>query len=199
MELPETVEDIGLWAFEGCSGIISFRIPPKVTRIEDSTFSGCKLSSVNIPSGVTYIGSNAFAYCALTSVTLPASLEEIESGAFSGNPLKTIKIPEKVKSLDEYSLGSIETMESIEVDAGNEYFSSKNGILFNKSQTEILRYPVARTNLYYEIPAGVTEINSYCFDDANNLMSVTIPESVTYIGSNAFRSSGLMPALQRFP
>ena len=191
VELPDSIEDIESWAFCSCSGLSYFRIPPKITRIEYNTFSGCSLSSVTIPNGVTFIGDSAFSWCKLTSIILPDTLEEIESYAFQGNPIKTIKIPRKVTSLDTYAIDSIDTLESIQVDANNEYYSSKNGILFNKSQTELIRYPVARSNLYYEIPVGVTDIHSNAFREANNLMSVTIPESVTFIGSNAFNSYSL--------
>lgn len=192
VELPDSIEDIGSNAFSSCGGLSSFRIPPKVTRIEDYTFYYCSnLSSVTIPNGVTYIGDDSFAWCNLASINLPNSLEEIGIDAFSGNPIKTIKIPANVKSLDVYAISNIDTLESIQVDASNKYYSSKNGILFNKSQTEIIRYPVARANLYYEIPAGVTDISPDAFSHANNLMSVTIPESVTFIGSNAFNSEAL--------
>lgn len=192
VELPDSIEDIGSNAFSSCGGLSSFRIPPKVTRIEDYTFYYCSnLSSVTIPNGVTYIGDDSFAWCNLASINLPNSLEEIGIDAFDGNPIKTITIPANVKSLDTYSMSSIYSLESIQVDANNKYYSSKDGVLFNKSQTEILSYPVARSNLYYEIPAGVTDIGHDTFRDANNLMSVTIPESVSFIGSNAFYSEAL--------
>jgi hypothetical protein len=71
------------------------------------------------------------------------------------------------------------------VDPENSFYSSTNGVLFDKSQATLLQYPdVLGGN--YTIPGSVTSIANYAFNECTNLTSVTIPASITSIGANAF-------------
>ena len=85
--IPNSVTNIGVYAFASCSGLTSITIPNSVTSIGDNAFSGCNgLTSVIIPSSVTSIGDGAFYWCSsLTSITIPNSVTSIGYGVFSGN------------------------------------------------------------------------------------------------------------------
>jgi hypothetical protein len=82
--IPNSVTNIGVSAFVGCSSLTAVTIPTTVNNIGYSTFAYCYvLTNVMIPNGVTNIGDMAFAQCYdLTSVTLPASVTSIGAGAF---------------------------------------------------------------------------------------------------------------------
>ena len=69
-EFPNSVTEIGMYAFSGCSGLNSVTIPNSVTKISTSAFRGCTgLTSVTIPNSVTIIPSDAFSGCSgLTSI-----------------------------------------------------------------------------------------------------------------------------------
>ena len=55
--IPNNVTEIGVAAFEGCTGLTSIVIPNSVTEIGGSAFCGCKgLTSIEIPNSVTEIG-----------------------------------------------------------------------------------------------------------------------------------------------
>ena len=81
-----TVTNIGLHAFDGCSGLTSIGIPNTVTNIGLYAFMWCRsLTSVTIPNSVDSIGSWAFSGCTgLTSVTIPNSVTSIGRSAFDG-------------------------------------------------------------------------------------------------------------------
>jgi len=74
---------------------------------------------------------------------------------------------------------------SIKVDTNNLNYSSVDGILFNKTQTELIQFPTSRTGSYI-IPSSVTSIGSYAFMYCNGLTNVLISPSVTSIGVGAF-------------
>ena len=84
--IPDSVTEIGGWAFNECSSLVSVTIPDSVTQIGGWAFYGCSsLVSVTIPDSVTKIGSYAFYGCSsLTSVTIPDSVTEIGRDAFYG-------------------------------------------------------------------------------------------------------------------
>jgi hypothetical protein len=71
------------------------------------------------------------------------------------------------------------------VSAQNSFYSSTNGVLFNKNQTSLIAYPCAISGSY-TVPGGVTSIETYAFFDCTSLAGVTIPGSVTNIGEDAF-------------
>ena len=92
--IPSSVTSIGGHAFGYCSGLTSITIPGGVTSIGISTFSGCSgLASVTIPNSVTCIGDKAFRGCSgLTSITIPNSVTSIGSLAFKDCKLHNILV-----------------------------------------------------------------------------------------------------------
>ena len=78
-------DEIGSFAFYGCSGLKSLNLPAGITRISDYAFYGCSgLTSLTLPAGITSIGEYAFSGCSrLTSLTLPAGITSIGEFAFS--------------------------------------------------------------------------------------------------------------------
>jgi len=74
----------------------------------------------------------------------------------------------------------------ITVDNKNNNYSSIDGVLFNKDQTELILYPVRKTNISYKIPNSVTSIRFSAFHNCTSLTSIEIPDSVKTIESGAF-------------
>ena len=84
--IPDGIETIAGYAFEGCSQITSITVPESVTTISGGySFSGCSsLQSINIPEGVTYIGGGTFSGCSsLRYIEIPASVTQIAVSVFS--------------------------------------------------------------------------------------------------------------------
>ena len=118
LTLPSSVTSIGSYAFYGCSGLTSFTLPSSVTSIGESAFKGCSgLTSLTIPSSVTSIGYKAFAYCSgLTSLTLPSSVTSIGESAFKGcSGLTSLTIPSGVTSIGSYAFYGCSGLTSIYV------------------------------------------------------------------------------------
>ena len=68
----------------------------------------------------------------------------------------------------------------------NTNFTYKNGILYSKDETILYYYPKEKTDTSFVIPSNVTKIWSYAFWNNSSIQSITIPESVVYIGRRAF-------------
>jgi uncharacterized protein YceK len=60
--------------------------------------------------------------------------------------------------------------------------------LFNKNQTTILQYPEGKSGAAYSIPASVTSIGDWAFNQCPSLASIDLPAGLTSIGNYAFRS-----------
>lgn len=187
--IPEGVTSIGNGAFWNCTSLTAAAVPSTVTYIGWQAFQNCSsLTSINIPNGVTGIKMYTFSNCSsLTSVKIPDSVTEIRSSAFSGcTSLKSVNIPKNVTLLYNDPFANCTSLESFNVDKDNLNYSSENGVLFNKDKTELIKYPVGKTDIIYSIPSSVTSIDSYAFRDCTSLTVIEIPDSVTSIGYRTF-------------
>ena len=78
-------------------------------------------------------------------------------------------------------------LESIEVDEDNPVFKSVNGVLFSKDGTRFYGYPAGLRAESYSVPEGVTWIGSDAFGFNEYLVSVELPETVNTLFA-AFRN-----------
>ena len=169
------VTSIGYNAFSYCTGLTSITIPNSVTSIGTYAFYGCSgLTSITIPNSVTSIGDWAFHGCSgLTSITIPNSVTSIGGLAFHNcTGLTSITIPDSVTSIGGWAFNGCTGLTSINVASGNNYYSSNNGVLFNKKKTALIRYPEGKSQTSYTIPNSVTSIGGVAFDGCTGLKDV---------------------------
>jgi hypothetical protein len=177
--ITNNVTSIGEGTFYECSSLTSINIPGSVTIIGDDAFYGCAaLALVILNEGLTRIGDRAFFNCAITSVNIPASVTKIGSGVFAASDT------ENWYWGGEGFSGS-SRLASITVDQNNQNYISVDGVLFNKTVTDLIHFPQGKGG-YYTIPNTVTKIEDYAFSYRNSLSSVTIPASVTSLGKDVF-------------
>ena len=104
--IPNSVTEIEVDAFSGCTSLTKVTVPDSVTVISDTAFQGCtSLKEITIPNSVTEISNYAFSGCtSLTKVTIPDSVTKIGYGAFSGcTSLKEVTIPNNVTIISSYN------------------------------------------------------------------------------------------------
>jgi len=143
------------------------------------------LSQLTLPSSLLRIAGNAFCRCPLLeSVIIPNNVKIIENGAFSSTAITNFHIPASVEQLGmEFVSGEIA---SITVDVNNPYFSSVDGVLFNKNENKLIHFPEKKAGDYV-IPASVDSISDgSCFTGCTELTSITFSSNIKVINANSF-------------
>jgi len=216
--LPDSLESIGHMSFWMCYSLTSVTIPKGVT-IAEGAYSECRgLRSVNIggtvvqtrrrlmmmsargpkllaatpenPDAIT-VGKYAFMGCdGLEAATLGATVDDVGGGAFSGcRKLTTFTVEEN----DNYKMEG-------------DYLVTKDGktVVAAVAGLSTAAIPAGVTNILEgafadygptltgaTLPTGMKTIGEAAFSNDTQFASITIPSSVTTIGTNAFYGTAL--------
>ena len=188
VKLPSTLQEIGDYALSETE-IESIDLPKSLTLIGNDAFCKCaSLKAVTLPDNVTSIGDEAFNECtALEKVTLSEKLSQIGSFAFSACVrLKKIAFPAELSQLGNAAFMGCTSLKTIEISKDNNWFTVKDGVLYNSNQTTLLYYPSGLTATEFAVPDTVTSVAAYAFAVNHHLTKITLPDSVTTLDERAF-------------
>ena len=92
--LPNSINNIGVASFYGCTALTEINIPDSVTNIQNHAFNGCtSLESINISNNVTNIGLVAFNGCtSLETIKIPNSVTSIGDNSFDNITLSQLTV-----------------------------------------------------------------------------------------------------------
>lgn len=124
-----------------------------------------QIKSVVIESGVTDVADQAFGSC---------------------KNLETIVIPETVKKLGDFAILYCPSLKEIQVDDGNQYYCTVEGVLYSKDMATLIKYPACRPGTEYTVPDTVTKLMHVSFDSASKLVSITLPDNIIALGTDTF-------------
>lgn len=208
--LPDSVKDLGEYAFYGCKGLKSINLG-SVRNVYKGAFYECTgLKKVELGELET-LGKYAFYGCASLTYARLDGVEVFEEQSMSNCPaLERVDFGDGVSALAQYtfyesdnvrelSLGKAfsqpsgdfgsdifpDGLESIEVSGENAVYCSESGILYNKSKTEMAYVPMGIKGRV-TIADGVKEIKATATHFLNHayVTSLTIPASVESIRSS---------------
>ena len=161
-------------AFTGCSSLTAVDFTERLVNgvdknsgvfpaIGKNAFSDCTSLAVVTNLGVLEgIGDFAFKNAAITEIKLPAMLTYYGTSPFMGCPLT-----------------------KIDIEDGNQTLEVKDGILYDKSLTKLLIYPIGLEG-EVSIPDSVEEIGEGVFA-GSGISAITLPSSLTEVGAQAFK------------
>ena len=221
----------GFWStevFEGCNRLKSLHFPDgwgmfdkyqldKCTALETITFNESNSDYCAVDGVVFNKDKTELIFYPLgkkdEEYTVPKGTKHISTYVFSGKdpkyypPVKILNLPE---SLEPYKRDTGEliypdfdfySVESFNMDSGNPYMCSVDGVVFSKDKTVLVCYPAGRKDNSYTIPHGVISIEgafSYC----QHLVELDIPEGVKevqcFTGANNLKSMTLSASVEVF-
>lgn len=175
IQIPYSVETIGTNAFHNCQDLESITLPASLETIESSAFSSCrKLSEIKLPTSLKAIQSYVFDDCSsLKTVSYDGSLAQW-SQITADNGFLGDSHPSLVTG--DYTAQFISVKDENDPDP-----PPKTVTITKYTGTESTVILPSTINSW-----PVTKIGEAALKDNTTITSVTIPDSVTEIGANAF-------------
>jgi hypothetical protein len=155
-------------AFGGSPDLMNINVAagnPVLSSVDGVLFDKDKKVLISVPAGRT------------GSYDIPDGVKRISSSAFESNRLTSITIPDSVDYIDYWIFFDCVRMTEIKVSPGNNDYTSIDGVLFSKDETELIAYPKAKAGPYI-IPSGVTSLGYNAFMDCIGITSVKFPETL---------------------
>lgn len=135
----------------------SFTVPGSILNIGDQVFAGSTcLETIMLPEGLLSIGISAFSTVSnMISITIPSSVTSIGLAAFM----------------------DCSNLSSIIVSEDNLFYADIDGVLYNKTITELIAYPLAKTDTAITILDSVEVIKQSAFMSNSTIRTITFNET----------------------
>lgn len=202
--LPEGLISIETSAFYGCTALKKIELPATLSQVDSQAFSMCTSLTEHVISednpyfavkdGVLFNqeGTVLSSYPAGktgSEYTVPDTVTMIVGWAFEGNPyLESVSLPAGLS--DTYCpFGYCSALREINVEEGNPFFVSQDGVLFSGDGGMLLYYPPSKEGTELDIPQTVTGIESNAFLGNRYLNRITIPEGVSTLTTFVFKEA----------
>lgn len=164
----------------------------EIETIETDAFRDAEsIEKVTLGKYVKNIGNRAFYNCkSLKEIIISESVNTIGEDAFYNcSSLKEISIGENVNAIGEDAFYNCSSLDKVIVNQNNANFSNdEDGALFNKDKTKLIYYPTGKNIESYTIPNTVQYIGKDAFAMNQAIKSIDIPESVKEIYSGVFQN-----------
>ena len=169
----KNVEIIDRLAFNGCANLTNVTLD-HVTHLGRAPFYQCsKIAKIDFPETLVYMDPVTFMMCrGLTELTIPASVQYIGGGTAAGAT----------------------ALKQISVEQGSEYFTTIDGVLYDKALTTLVAIPGGWEPTELNLPATVTTVDEQA-GHWSNLTKLNAPGVKVFIKSAFSESPSLEEVL----
>lgn len=196
--IPDSVEYVGKDAFADTALLTAGEREDGLLYV-DSILIACDTIAcdaevagvVEIREGTRTIADAAFLDAdGVTEVRCPDSLRHIGQDAFCGcSALKKMDL-NRTETVGRGPFYGCDELSVLTVSEENAFFTVRDGVLFDKEQTTVVRCPQKKTGTVV-LPETTVRIAAYSFTDCAELERVVVPEGVLFVGYDAFHGCGL--------
>lgn len=177
INIPDSLKSIGELAFYSCRRLDmdSLVFPEGLEEIPRECFFDCRSlsGSVILPSTIKTIGSLSFYLTRITGLTLPEGLDSIGDYAFSACRCKDVTIPASCKKIGDAIFGYTSAITTLRFAEGTTYIPAN-----------LVSNCIFLERVYF--PSTTEEIAARALEGLEYVDSLTLPASLTKIGSRAF-------------
>ena len=174
-----------------CSGLETVDLSNTNVTFDGSPFrESQKLRKIILPDSMIELPDYAFAELpSLASVKFSDNLLKIGSKIIGNTAIFIFEVPETVVYIAPDAFNHAENLTAIIVDENNPLYFAENGILYNKNQTKLFRYPPGKQEFSFRLPDTVTEINSYAFVGQHHLENLYLGAQLSFLSAYSLSAS----------
>lgn len=198
--LPNELKRLPRQFVSRCPLLVNLQIGNNVTTIDESSLHGNPhLLSLTIPEGVTTMGRDACKSNGIEELTLPNSLNTIDYFTFAYNTnLKTIHFGTGLKDIAWGAFKGCSALENLDLSTSN--IENIQSYAFSEcTSLTSVKFPSSLRQIYGNAFSQNSALQAVTFNDGldgiggsafsnTGLTTVTLPNSLTYLGSSAFSS-----------
>ena len=196
IEIPDSVTEIGSYAFDGCTALETVDLP-ETAAVGTYAFSGCigltdfitgsggkiLLGSPNwedlvVPEGIEVIDSGSISGDNVKTVTMSSSVKTINISGFRNCAMESIVLSDDLQVLDDRAFDGCKNLKEVTIPASLTYLSNS---LFNSCES------LENVNIH----DSVTHFGQSVFSNCKALKEFTIGPAVTNMGARVFQNSGV--------
>lgn len=198
--ISEAQKTVGVAPYSGIDNVYqhSMEVPETITHggntytvvaIGRVAFANMfNLQSVKLPKTIQYIGQGAFWGASILKMEIPDATEEIDDRCFKDAiKLGSIKLGKGLTKIGEGAFSGCWDIKEIIVADGNKAFSNRDGALYTKDESTVIKYPSYRKDVTKVVlPSTVKKIEEGAFEFCEYLTEITLNEGLKEIASTAF-------------
>ena len=198
--LPNELKRLPRQFVSRCPLLVNLQIGNNVSTIDDYSIHGNPyLLSLTIPEGVTTMGRDACESNGIEELTLPNSLTTIDYFTFAFNTnLKTIHFGTGLKEIAYGAFKGCSGLENIDLSTSN--IENIQSFAFSQcTSLSSVKFPSSLRQIYGNAFSQNSALQAVTFNDGldgiggsafsnTGLTTVTLPNSLTYLGDYAFSS-----------
>jgi len=174
--LPSTIEELQGSVFTNNQNLTSIDLSS--TQVNElgnqAIYRNEQLTTLVLPNNLQEIGKQSIANNPnLAGLSIPNSVTEIGDEAFINNEsLQQIQLPSALYSIDGNVFLGSSSLIAIQIDGSNGYFSTLDGVLYDKQKDSLIVYPEGKQTVNFTVPASVDYVGKHSF--ANNTYIQTL-------------------------
>lgn len=194
IQLSASLESIGERAFAETRKLKEIEIPEHVISIGYAAFYQSTLEHIVFLGNETHLYSDIFVHTFhLKSIEIPTThplFLSVDGILYDKqqttlihypyqHPQTTFQLPITLSKIESraFDYALIERFEA----SFNPHFKTIDGVLFDSDGKALIKYPSQRKDLTYQIPYGVTSVESYAFSRTKHLETLIVSSSVTHL------------------
>ena len=155
-------------------------IPEGVISLNVCALSNSCIEEVELPNSLKVINSSSIRATKLKRINLE-SVEVIKDNAFTMClSLTSVNLSKRIRYIGICPFNVAWNLTSIDVDKDNVFYTSIEGVLFNKEVTELIQFP-AKNRVEYRIPESVSIIKKGAFNQVLLLKKLYLPRAIVLI------------------
>lgn len=188
VKLPRELKAIGLGAFAGCKSLRSVMLSTGLTSIGAYAFSGSGLTQISVPASVVEMGGGAFSRCAgLTTAVVEGAV--LGDYAFLGcSKLSDVTLGSALVKIGTSAFNGCSALHAVKLGNGKvKTIGAEAFILSGLNEFDMSKMNQLET------------IGDFAFLNLKSIETLTVPESVTFIGTRAMAGMTGLKSIYALP